>query len=178
MRRVRSDRGLTLLEVTIAVVLIASVAGGALALLDSSNALTRSVNDQRAAALRVDRALASISDEFRKGSLATAVHLDGTTFGDGESGTGFQIRPVRGWNGSVLTGDLVRYEFELPTGATEGELVRTEGGVETVLVRGITSFDVSRSGNVFVFKASSRSGPTDDRERRASGEIRVMARNP
>ena len=69
--------GLTLVEVVIAVVLLVAVLGSAVTLLDTSSDLAQSVNDERAAAMRVDRALSAIAGEFRKGSLATATHLDG-----------------------------------------------------------------------------------------------------
>lgn len=179
-RALRRNRaaGLTLIEVVIATVLLVAVLGSAVTLLDTSNDLAQSVNDERAASMRVDRALGAIADEFRKGSLATATHLDGTTFSDGDTGTGFQIRPIEGWNGAAIQGTQVRYEYSVPAGATEGELIRREGPIETLLARGITSFDVSRDRSAFVFTVTAASGPMDDRRRTATGSLRVMARNP
>jgi prepilin-type N-terminal cleavage/methylation domain-containing protein len=178
LARSAHQAGLTLIEVMIAVVLLTAILGSAVTLLDTSNELAQSVNHERAAASRVDRALAVISDEFRKGSLATVTHLDDSTFSDGDTGTGFHIRPVEGWNGSAILGDQVEYEFSLPVGETEGELVRREGGLETLLARGITSFSAERIGSSFEFTVTAESGPEDDRRRRSSGSLRVMARNP
>lgn len=174
----RSQTGLTLLEVVIAMALLVGVLGSAMTLLDTSRALSQSVQDQQIANARVDRALALISDEFRKGSLATAQHPDGSTFSDGDTDTGFQIQPVTGWNGTAVLGDAVTYQFIRAVGATEGELIRDELGVETLMVREITSFSVTRSGNAFVFTVTAESGYQDDRRRTASGTLRVMARNP
>ena len=176
--RSRHQQGLTLVEIVIAVVLLAAVLGSAVTLLETSGDLAQSVNDERAASMRVDRALSSIADEFRKGSLATATHVDGSTFSDGDTDVGFQIRPIEGWNGSAVLGDQVRYEFSLPVGAADGELVRREGAVETLLARGITSFTVERSGSAFVFTVAAASGQLDDRRRVATGSLQVMARNP
>ena len=176
--RAPRQRGLTLVEVVISVVLLAAVLGGAVTLLDTSSDLAQSVNDERAAAMRVDRALGAIADEFRRGSLATATQLDGTTFSDGETDTGFQIRPIQGWDGAAVLGTQVRYEFSIDAGATEGELVRRSGAIETLLARGITSFSVQRTGSAFVFTVTAESGPNDDRRRRSSGSLQVMARNP
>jgi len=176
--RTPAEAGLTLVEVVIAVVLLAAVLGSAVTLLDTSSDLAQSVNDERAAAMRVDRALASIADEFRKGSLATAQHLDGSTFSDGDTGTAFQIQPILGWDGTAILGTQVRYEYTIAAGATEGELVRREGAIETLLARGITSFGIQRIGSAFEFTVTAESGQTDDRRRRASGSLRVMARNP
>lgn len=172
------QRGLTLVEVVISVVLLAGVLGSALALLDTSSDLAQSVNDERAAATRVDRALAKIADEFRKGSLASAAHLDETNFSDGDTGTGFRIRKTLGWDGGPILGEEVCYELVVPAGAAEGELVRREGAIETVLARGVTSFQVTRNGSAFDFTATAASGQTDDRRRTATGSLRVMARNP
>ena len=173
-----SQSGMTLIEVVIATVLLVAVLGSALTLLDTSNSLAQSVNDERAAAMRVDRALGSIADEFRKGSLATATHLDGTTFSDGDAGDGFQIRPIEGWNGAAVLGTQIRYELSIEVGAPAGELVRREGSIETLLARGITDFSVTRDGSSFLFTVQSQSGQQDDRLRTASGTLRVMARNP
>lgn len=174
----RRRSGLTLVEVAVSVVLLVGVLGGAISLMDTSVGLAQSVNDERAAAMRVDRALGAIADEFRKGSLATATHLDDSTFSDGDTGAGFRIRPVNGWNGVAQQGNQITYSFVLPSGATEGQLIRQEDVVQTVLARGITSFTVTRQGSSFVFSVTARSGPDDDRRRTASGTVRVMARNP
>ncbi len=170
--------GFTLIEVVIAMALMSIVLGGAVTLINTSTSLAQSIDNERIAAQRVDRALAKIADEFRKGSLATAVHPDGSTFEDGDAAVGYEIRPVTGWDGALVTGDLIGYRFDIDVGATEGEIVKVEDSVETLLARGVTAFTVARSGNVFIFGVSARSGPTDDRERTATGELRVMARNP
>ena len=174
----RSAAGLTLVEVVIAVTLMAGILGSAFALLDTSSGLAQSVSDQRVASTRVDRALSAIADEFRKGSLATAQHPDGTTFSDGDTDTGFQIRPIKGWNGSAIQGDVVSYQLIREDGATSGDLVRHELSVQTVIARTITGFTVERSGSAFIFSVTAESGQLDDRRRTATGTIRVMARNP
>jgi len=174
----RRVAGLTLIEVVVATALLAGVLGGAFSLLDTSIDLSQSVNDERAAAMRVDRALGAIADEFRKGSLATAAHPDGSTFADGDTDTAFQLRPVTGWDGTAQQGTQVGYSFVVPSGATEGQLVRQEGALQTVLARGITTFTVTRSGSSFLFAVTAQSGPADDRRRTASGNFRVLARNP
>ena len=174
----RRQAGLTLIEVVIAVTLLVAVLGSALSLLETSTDLAQSVNDERAASMRVDRALSKIADEFRRGSLATVTHLDSSTFSDGDTGTGFQINPIEGWSGSAVLGDQIRYEFLRGVGATEGELIRTQDGVQIVLARQITGFSVARTGSSFEFSVTARSGPTDDRERVSSGSLTVMARNP
>ncbi len=178
MRRRERECGLTLVEIVIATALLAAVLASAVKLLDASNDLARSMSDERAAAMRIDRALGSISDEFRRGSLATITHLDGTPFTDGDTGTGFRLQPIDGWNGGPVLGTELRYEFSLPIGAAEGELVRREGVVETILARGITSFAVTRTANSFDFAVTAGAGPANDRRRLARGSIRVMARNP
>jgi len=169
---------MTLVEVTIAVTLMAAVLGSAFALLDTSSGLAQSVSDQRVASMRVDRALSAIADEFRKGSLATAQHPDGTTFSDTDTDSGFQIRPITAWNGSASQADFVSYQLIRAAGATEGDLVRQELSVQTIVARSITSFNVSRAGSAFVFEITAASGQLDDRRRIATGTLRVMARNP
>jgi prepilin-type N-terminal cleavage/methylation domain-containing protein len=178
MHATRSARGFTLIEVLVAASLAVGVLGSAIALLDTSRDLAQSVNDQRVASTRVDRALHAISEEFRKGSLATAQHPDGTTFSDGDTDMGFQIAPVEGWNGSALLGDAVSYRFIREPGASEGDLVRQELSVQSVIARSITSFSVARAGSSFVFEITAESGFADDRRRKATGTLRVMARNP
>ncbi len=176
--RRRSARGFTLVETVISVALVVGVLGAAVALLDTSNDLAQSVNDERAAAIRVDKGLTSISEEFRKGSLATVLHLDGTTFSDGDTDVGFMMRRVVGWNGSTVQSAQVRYEVVTSSGFGTGELIRQEGTLQTVLARGITAFRVTRSGTSFTFQIDAASGQTDDRQRKASGSVRVVARNP
>jgi len=173
-----SSRGLTLIEVTVSVTLMVAVLGSAFALLDSSSELAQSVSDQRVASTRVDRALSAIADEFRKGSLATVQHPDGTTFSDTETDSGFQIRPVSGWNGGAVQGEFVTYQLILEPGATEGDLVRQELSVQTVLARSITSFTATRAGSAFTFQVTAFSGQMDHRRRSSTGTLRVMARNP
>jgi Tfp pilus assembly protein PilV len=178
VRRARRSRGLSLVEVSVSVALIVAVLGGATALLDASESLAQSANDQSLALNRVDRVLAPLADELRKGSLASARKLDGTTFSDGQNDVGFQIRPVRGWSGTAETGDLVTIRWVRPAGAPVGDVVRSQDGVEVTLARNVTNFQVSRIGNVFRFEIAARAGPEDDRRRTASGSVTVMARNP
>lgn len=179
MRQQRSsEHGFTLLEMVISTVVLTAVLGGAYMLMLSSQDLATSATNDQIALDRVDRALASAAKEVRWGSLASARKLDGTTFSDGDADNGFALRRVEGWSGTAVTGDLVQYQLVVPTGETEGELVRSEGGLQTVVARGLTGFQVARAGDLFTLTASSQSGPDDDRLRTATGSVQITARNP
>lgn len=177
MRRRRhptGSRGLTLVETVVASSLIAAILGGAISLLDATQDLAESATNQRTAARRVDRALSRMAQELRRGSLATVRQLDDSSFADAETDVGFSMQPVVGWDGAAVLGDRITYEFD----ATTGEIVRSDGVIETVLSRGLTGFSVQRTGNLFTFTTQTSAGPADDRSRTASGALSVVARNP
>ncbi len=174
----RHQRGLSLVETLIASTLAVFVFGAATALLSASNDLAQSASHERTAAMRVDRVLRTLGDEIRRGSLASARQLDGTTFSDGEVDTGLQIRPVEGFAGSPITGDLAEYRLDGAIAPEGRDLVRAEGPVITTLARGITGFDVRRVGNAIILDMSAASGPLDDRRREAEGQLIIVARNP
>ncbi len=174
MLRSRRQSGFTLIETIIATTLVAAILGGAISLLDASQKLAESATNERTAARRVDRALTRMSQELRRGSLATVRQLDASSFDDGETDLGFSVQPVTGWDGGPILGDRVTYEFD----ATTGELVRDDGLVETVLSRGLTAFTVSRTDTMFTFSTATTAGPTDDRRRTATGTLSMVARNP
>ena len=173
----RALSGLTLIETVVGAALLSIVAGVAFQLLEASRDLAESSCNQHLADVRVDRGLAMIERDFRSGSLSSAQHMDGTPFGDGESGAGFAIRPVVGWEGGAVLGELVEYRLEIQAGESDGEVVRTVGAIETTLATEVTSFVVTRTGTEFTMTMAARSGPDDDRGRSATGTLRVLARN-
>lgn len=172
------QRGLTVVEVVIATALLVVVIGGAFRLLETTRDLAVATSDQHIADARVDRALMTIERDFRSASLGTAQHLDGSELLDGDSGNGLSIRPIVGWQGAVVLGNSLEYRLDTAAGATEGELIRTDGAIQTTIATGITAFRVTRTGPELTFELTARSGPDDDRGRTATGTLTVAARNP
>ncbi len=176
--RFGGGRSRTLARVGAACVLLGALLISAFALLPESGTRARSADGERVASARVDRALAAITDEFRRGSIGSAEHPDGSPFSDGETDTGFRIRAVNGGGGARTRGDVVSYRLIRGPGTTEGNLVRQENSVQTIVAHAITGFTVSRRGSAFIFEVTADSGHTDARRRVASRVRRVMARNP
>lgn len=172
-----AQSGRTVIEVIIAAALLAFVVGGTVHLLSTSRQLAISSADQHLCDMRTERGLAAIERDLRQGSLASIQHLDGTTFADGDSGAGLTFLPVTGWSGAAVLGDPIEYRLDLPSGETEGDLVRSVAGIETTLATGVTEFTATRTGQVFAFTLSTRAGPDDDRGRSSSGTLSVVTRN-
>jgi hypothetical protein len=174
MRRSRRERGLSLVETLVSATLAVGVLGVTGAMVDASTEVARSTENQGHADTRVQRALVPLVEAIRRGSLGSARRLDGTNFVDGTSDQGFQIRPVLGFDGVPLTGELVTYRFD----QAAGELLRSEGPIEAVLATGVTAFTASRTGGTFTFDVVAHSGPADARGRTAEGSMRATSRNP
>ena len=178
MKTTRSQAGVTVIELALSATLAVGVLGGAGMMIDASSRVAQSTNDQGAASLRVGATLFQLTDAVRRGSLASARRVDGSNFDDGANDTGFQIRFVTGYNGAPITSDLITYRWDVPAGAAEGDVIRVDGGIETVMSRHVTNFSVSRAGNIFTITLTARAGPTDDRARVSTGVVEVTARNP
>jgi hypothetical protein len=178
MRRTGSRRscasGLTLLELVVSAALSVLVLGGAAKMIDASSSVSKSTNDAGYASWRVDTALNEMSDAIHRGSLASARKLDGTTFTEGTTDVGFQIRQVTGFRGVPTTSGLVTYRWD----GTTKEVVRQDGIVYSVIARNVTSFSITRTVDVFTISVEARSGPKDDRSRKCAGAIQVCTRNP
>lgn len=171
----RGESGLTLLEVTISAALLSGVMIGAQSLLQTSAKLTDSETRAGVAAERVGRATNLLADALRHGSLATTRHVDGTNFTDGTSDRGIQVKPVLAYRGiPILGADAASYHWD----SAREELVRTVTGVDETLARGVTSFSVSRTGNLFTIEVTARCGPADDRGRTSHTRVELTARNP
>ncbi len=173
-RRRSADLGLSMLEVVVSATLVVAILFASATLFDSSRSLASSLGNERTAMIRVDRSLTRLKGDIRSASLATASHLDGSSFDDGDTGAGLSIRTVRA-NGAapaLLTTIVFSYD------SARGELVRRQGQIETVVARGITAFTVTRDDTAFVFSVTSAAGPEDDRGRTSRGSLRVVARNP
>jgi hypothetical protein len=177
-RRTRTQSGLTMLEVAVSAALAAGVLTGATYMLDASRRVAQSTNDVGDAAKRADLVLEQLADAIRRGSLASMRKLNGTNFSSGQSDVGLQLRFVTGYVGTPTVSDLVTYRWDRAVGATEGELVRADGAVDTVVARHVTDFSVARAGDLFTLTVAARSGPTDDRGRVARGSCQITARNP
>jgi hypothetical protein len=177
MRR-RAARGMTILELVIGGSILVGILAAADLMFAASSGVARSANDQGVAANRVARSLRVMTDALRRGSLASARRLDGSGFMDGDTDTGFQIRTVQGYSGSAVLSSLCSYRLEIATGATSGQVIRSEDGYEEVLANGVTALTVTRSGNIFTFDVSARSGPEDDRGRVFQASEQAAARNP
>ncbi len=176
--RRRAARGLTAFELMATASLAVGILIAANLMLQASTDVSKSTADQGAAQMRVQRSLLPLGDVIRRGSLASLRHVDGTNFAGGTSDTGFQIRRVVSYCGAPIVSALRTYRWDRPAGATEGDLIRVDGTVNSVLVRHVTNFNVSRTGNLITITVSTRSGPTDDRARTATGTLEVAARNP
>jgi len=173
----RGRGGFTLLEVVTATTIAGVLVGSAVRLLLTTGDLAFTATHQRTASQRVERTLTRVGAELRRSSAASAEHADGSTFADGETGTALSIRPVSGWEGAAVLGDRIQYRLEVPAGATEGELIRDDGLIETLIARRVSGFDVARDGSVFTVTVSARSGPDDDRERTSTGSLSILTRN-
>jgi Flp pilus assembly protein TadG len=178
MRRARSRRGATLIETVIGAFLLIVVIGAAAAMAKASTGVQQSTNDATTAAMRADRALQMLAEKLRKGSFATLRHVDNSTFADGTSDTGFKIQAVTGYTSLPVLATEATYRFVISMGAPDGSLVETQNGVDRVIVNGVTAFSVARSGQLFTFDITTRSGPTDDRARTVRAVLQAASRNP
>jgi hypothetical protein len=178
MRRARSCRGTTAIETIIGAALLVVVIGGAAAMTKASTDVQQSTNDATTASLRADRAVKLLGDAIRKGSLGTMQHRDGTTFSDGTNDTGFKVQAVKAYTNAPVLDTVATYHFDLVGGATEGALTQTQNGVDRVIVNGVTSFTVTRSGSLFTIDIRTRSGPADSRSRTTHATLQVASRNP
>jgi prepilin-type N-terminal cleavage/methylation domain-containing protein len=178
VKRLRSTKGLTLIEVLVSLSLAGVVLAAAGKLLDSSCNLAKSDAEAGLADQRVQHVLLPLSDAIRRGSLASIRHVDGANFSSGTSDSGFQVRQVLSNHGAPVAGPLIIYRLDKPAGATEGEILRIEGPIQSVLASGVTDFKVTRSGNLFTIDVSTHAGPQDDRGRDAHSTRQVGGRNP
>jgi Tfp pilus assembly protein PilW len=178
VKRTRSSRGLTIVELTVSSALLVGVLAGANAMVSTSSGLARSTSDEGTAGQRADRALQLVTTAIRRGSLATLNHVDGTAFDSGQSDTGFRIQADVGYNGAAILGTVATYRFDLPAGATEGSILQTQDGLTRVLVNGVTAFTVTRTGTLLTLDVRARSGPTDDRTRTVHAVVQATTRNP
>ena len=178
MKRIQRQAGVSAVELIMSATLAVGVLGGVGYMIDASQGVARSTTDAGTASARVGETLTKLADAIRRGSLASARHIDGTNVADATNDTGFQIRAVTAFSGAPVTANLVSYRLDLPPGATEGDLIRTEGAFVAVLASHVTSFRVARAGNLFTLSMSARSGPRDDRGRTSTGSVQVSARNP
>jgi hypothetical protein len=161
-----------MLELVLSSSILITILGGAQMMLAASSGVARSTNDQGVAGERAARALRTLSQSLRRGSLASMRALDGSNFGDGANDVGIQLREVANFNGVPVLNGIATYHL------SGDQLLRTEDGLDSVIVTGVTSFTVARSGNIFTFDVRTRSGPADDRARTAHATMQVAARNP
>ena len=178
MKRTRKSRGISIVQTTISAALLVVILGGAATMVSASSALSKSSTDLGNASNRADRTLEALVDAMRVGSVASVLQPDGTYFSDGTTSDGFAIRAVTAYIGGRVVGPSVLYRFVLPTGKTEGQIIRTENGVQSVVANGVTAFSITRTINLFTLDIRTRSGPTDDRERRVHATIQTTPRNP
>jgi hypothetical protein len=167
-------RGLTVVEVVLSVVLGCTVLGAGLATIAMSNDVARSSAADDAASRVVARVLRSLTDDVRRASRDTLMHLDGTDFADGTTDTGVSFQHVVGYRGTTLLGPVVVVRFDSVT----GDVIRTQGGVSETIARKVTSLQIERDGNRLTFTAVCHRGPTDARGRRSSASSSVHVRNP
>lgn len=178
MKRTRKSRGITIVQTTISAALLVVILGGAAMMVSASSALSKSSNDLGNASNRADRTLELLADALRRGSLASTLQPNGSYFSDGTSSNGFKVRAVTAYTGGRVVGPSVSYDFVLPAGKTEGQIIRTENGVQRIVANGVTAFSVTRTGNLFDVDIRTRSGPTDDRARRVHANVEITPRNP
>ena len=174
MRRLRSSKGLTLLELIISASLSAVVLLGAGSMVSASTNLSQSSTNVGESTRRVDATLGELADAIRRGSLASARRSDGTNFASGTTDSGIQIRRVVGFRGTPVTSDLVAYRWD----STTGDVLRVEDAVVSILASHVTAFAITRTADLFTVTLTSRSGPQDDRGRTATGMLQIAARNP
>jgi type II secretory pathway component PulJ len=178
IRRSRTNRGTTLVEVLISSALAVLLLGGATMLLQSTQTLADSSDRMNAAQMRSDRALWPLVDDMRRGSMASVATTGGATFSDGTADSGISLQRVEGFEGDILRGTTIDYRWVVPGGATEGSLVRTQDGVDRTLARRVEAFSITRAGELFTVSITTVSGPNDDRARRSNASIAVTPRNP
>jgi prepilin-type N-terminal cleavage/methylation domain-containing protein len=178
VRRTRSCRGFTLIEVTISTALLACVLGVTKSLVAAATTLASTTNDASAATGRADRALQTACAAIRRGSFATLRRADGTAFADATSDSGFQIQEVRSFSGALVLGTAARYRLVIPAGQTEGSIVLTQDGLDRTIANGVTAFTVTRSGPLTTLDVRTRSGPANDRARNVHATTQVDSRNP
>lgn len=178
MKRTRKSRGITIVQTTISAALLVVILGAASAMVTASTALSKSSNDLGNASNRANRTLELLADALRRGSIASVLQPNGTYFTDGTTANGFKVRAVTAYIGGRVVGNSVSYDFVLPAGATEGQVIRTDNGVQSVVANGVTAFSVARVGNLFNFDIRTRSGPTDDRGRAVHATVQITPRNP
>jgi hypothetical protein len=178
MKRTRKSRGITIVQTTISAALLLVILGAAATMVSASSALSQSTNNVGNASNRADRTLEALVDAMRRGSIASVLQPNGTYFSEGTTSDGFAVRAVTAYTGGRVVGPSVLYRFVIATGATEGQVIRTENGVQRVVANGVTAFSVSRTGNLFTFDIRTRSGPTDDRARRIHATVQTTPRNP
>jgi Tfp pilus assembly protein PilW len=178
MKRLRSARGLTIIELTISSALLVGVLAGTNAMVSTSSGLARSTTDAGTAAARADRALQMLTSAIRRGSLATLQHLDGSAFNDGDTDVGFKIQADIDYLGSAVLGTVATYRFDLPAGATEGSILQTQDGVTRDMVNGVTAFTIRRAGTLMTLDVRTQSGPADARRRSTHAIVQATSRNP
>ena len=174
MKRGGSQAGLTIVELSVSAVLSVAVLIAAGSMLDASGKVAQSTNDQGIVTRRTDNSLSEIAETMRRGSLASARHLDGTNFSAGSTDTGVQVRTVTDFQGHPITSALIGFRWD----STTRELLRVDGAISSVLARDVTAFSVGRTGDLFTLTLSTQSGPSDDRRRAATGVLQVIPRNP
>jgi hypothetical protein len=178
MKRTRRSRGITIVQTTISAALLVVILGAAATMVSASSALSKSSADLGNASNRANRTLELLGDALRRGSNASVLQPNGSYFSDGASANGFKVRAVTNYAGGRVVGPSVSYDFVLPAGKTEGQIIRTENGVQRVIANGVTAFTVSRVVNLFTFDIRTRSGPTDDRARKVHATVQITPRNP
>ena len=178
MKRTRSSRGLTIVELTISSALLVGVLAGTNAMVSTSSGVARSTSDEGTAAARADRALQLLTTAIRRGSLATLQRVDGSAFVDGGTDTGFRIQANIDYLGSAVLGTVATYRLDIPAGATEGSILQTQDGVTRDLVNGVTAFSITRVGTLMTLDIRTQSGPSDDRRRSTHAVVQATSRNP
>jgi hypothetical protein len=169
---------MSLIEAVVAGGLLVVVLGATTAIVKASTSLAQSTNDAGVASNRATRALRTMATAVRRGSLATVETLDGKTLSPGATDRGFRIRPVLTSTVPPSLGAKIEYRLDVPAGAAEGSLVELRDGIPAVLADGVSSFSVSRTGNLFTLDVTTHSGPRDDRGRTVHAVLGVSPRNP
>ncbi len=178
MKRTRKSRGITIVQTTISAALLLVILAASAVMVSASSALSKSTTDLGNASNRADRTLELLADAMRRGSNASTLQPNGAYFSDGTTADGFKVRAVTAYTGGRVVGPSVSYDFVLPAGAIEGQIIRTENGVQRIVANGVTAFTVTRAGNLFNFDIRTRSGPTDDRARTVHAQVQITPRNP
>jgi hypothetical protein len=111
-------------------------------------------------------------------SLQSVRQPGGTEFADGATADGIGYRRVLGFQGTLQLDAPSTLRWIRPSGATEGDVVLSDGAVEQTIAKHVTDFAVTRSGDTFAVRVAVRMGPQDDRGRVARGTVSVQPRNP